>query len=154
MICKISRKRKRFGAICWRFARVRGTCIQTALIGQGGEMGERFSILIEDTGEIVRSDGRENVLRAMEVLGRKGIPVGCRGGGCGVCKVQVVEGQYHTRKMSRACISEQEERDGIVLACRLLADSDLRLRVVGKMLKAVCAGTSAVMGKGGLPASD
>lgn len=105
-------------------------------------MGDRFSILIEDSGETVRSDGRDNVLRAMEVLGRKGIPVGCRGGGCGICKVRVVEGRYHTRKMSRACISDDEEASGIVLACRLFADSDLRLRVVGKMLNAVCGTTS------------
>lgn len=105
-------------------------------------MGDRFLILIEDSGDSVRSDGRDNVLRAMEMLGRKGIPVGCRGGGCGVCKVRVVEGRYHTRKMSRACISEEEEACGVVLACRLFADSDLRLRVVGKMLKVVCGSNS------------
>ncbi len=105
-------------------------------------MGDRFSILIEDSGETVRSDGCDNVLRAMEMLGRKGIPVGCRGCGCGICKVRVVEGRYHTRKMSRACISEDEETCGVVLACRLFADSDLRLHVVGKMLKAVCGTNS------------
>lgn len=111
-------------------------------------MGERFSILIEDTGEIVRSDGRENVLRAMEVLGRKGIPVGCRGGGCGVCKVRVLAGRYHTRKMSRTCISREEEEGGVVLACRLLADSDLRLQVLGKMRKSVCGADAGHAGGG------
>lgn len=75
----------------------------------------------------------------MEVLGRRGIPVGCRGGGCGVCKVQVVEGAYHTRKMSRACLSEEEEADGVVLACKLFPESDLALQVVGKMVKALQA---------------
>lgn len=77
-----------------------------------------------------------NVLRGMECLGLKGIPVGCRGGGCGVCKVRVLAGEYHTAKMSRACVSQQEETDGYVLACRLFALSDLRLEVVGKMLRA------------------
>lgn len=74
-----------------------------------------------------------DVLRAMECLGRKGIPVGCRGGGCGVCKVQVLEGPYHTGTMSRACVSEQEQAQGFALACKLIPDGDVRLRVVGRM---------------------
>jgi ferredoxin len=103
-------------------------------------MGQRFAVTIEDSGERVACAEQDNVLRAMEALGRKGIPVGCRGGGCGVCKVRVTGGAYHTRKMSRACVSEAEEADGVVLACKLFPDSDLSLKVVGKMAKAVCAG--------------
>ncbi|MDD3677352.1 MULTISPECIES: 2Fe-2S iron-sulfur cluster-binding protein [Thauera] len=103
-------------------------------------MGQRFAVTIEDSGERVACAEQDNVLRAMEALGRKGIPVGCRGGGCGVCKVRVTGGAYHTRKMSRACVSEAEEADGVVLACKLFPDSDLSLKVVGKMAKSVCAG--------------
>jgi len=66
----------------------------------------------------------------MEMVGRSGIPVGCRGGGCGVCKISVVEGEIHTRKMSRAHISVQEERSKTVLACRTYADSDLLVEVL------------------------
>ena len=102
-------------------------------------MGQRFAVTIEDSGEQVACAEQDNVLRAMEALGRKGIPVGCRGGGCGVCKVRVTGGVYHTRKMSRACVSEAEEADGVVLACKLFPDSDLSLKVMGKMAKAVCA---------------
>lgn len=74
-----------------------------------------------------------DVLRAMECLGRKGIPVGCRGGGCGICKVRVVEGPYRTGVMSRACVSSDEQSEGYALACKLFAEGDLRLQVVGKM---------------------
>lgn len=102
-------------------------------------MTQRFSVLIEDSGETVLCDPRANVLRAMEVLGRKGIPVGCRGGGCGVCKVRVLQGVYHTRKMSRACISDEEELRGVVLACKLFPESDLRVKVLGKMVVALQA---------------
>ena len=105
-------------------------------------MEKPYSVLIEDSGEVFRCDDSQNLLRSMEVLGRKGIPVGCRGGGCGVCKVHITSGQYHTRKMSRACLSEQEERAGTVLACKLFPDSDLKVRVVGKMVKAVVASQS------------
>lgn len=77
-----------------------------------------------------------DVLHGMMALGRKGIPVGCRGGGCGVCKVQVLAGEYHTGKMSRARVTVEEERAGYALACRLFALTSLRLRVVGQMARA------------------
>ncbi|ANQ85619.1 2Fe-2S iron-sulfur cluster binding domain-containing protein [Azoarcus olearius] len=102
-------------------------------------MDKRYSVLIQDNGETFACDGRDNLLRAMEALGRRGIPVGCRGGGCGVCKVRVTAGDFETRKMSRACISEDEERAGVVLACRVFPASDLALQVVGKLNKAMCA---------------
>ena len=107
------------------------------------ELTQKFSVLIEDSGETVLCDARDNVLRAMEALGRRGIPVGCRGGGCGVCKVQVLDGVYHTRKMSRACISEEEEARGVVLACKLFLESGLRVKVLGKMVGALQAPVGA-----------
>lgn len=94
-------------------------------------------IHIENCGESFVCSADLNVLRGMECLGRKGIPVGCRGGGCGVCKVQVVDGPYRTEKMSRACVSEQEQGLGYALACRLFARGDLRLQVVGRMQRAL-----------------
>lgn len=97
-----------------------------------------FSVMIEETGESFRCSATESVLSGMERLGRKGIPVGCRGGGCGVCKVEVIAGSYTRRVMSRACVSAEEEAANIVLACRIRPTSDLRLQVLGKMAKNVC----------------
>ncbi len=93
----------------------------------------KFSIRIEESGETFACADSQNLLRGMEQLGRRGIPVGCRGGGCGVCKVHVKSGAYETRKMSRACLSEAEEAAGIVLACKVFPRSDLSVSVVGKM---------------------
>jgi ferredoxin len=56
------------------------------------------------------------------------IAVGCRGGGCGVCRVRILDGTYDTRRMSRRHVSEADEHAGIVLACRTIPTSDLRLR--------------------------
>ena len=50
------------------------------------------TVTIADTGESYRCAEHRSVLEGMEALGKKGIPVGCRQGGCGVCKVQVLEG--------------------------------------------------------------
>lgn len=91
-----------------------------------------FRIVIADSDEAFDCKPGQNVLAAMERLGRKGIPVGCRGGGCGICRVQVLgESRYHTLKMSRAQVSEADEAAGICLACKLIPESDLNLKPLG-----------------------
>jgi ferredoxin len=96
-----------------------------------------FMIAIEDTGETYRCSSQRSVLEAMEAVGRKGIPVGCRGGGCGACKIQIVSGTYEKRVMSREHISEEDEIGHRVLACRIRPTSDITLRVLGLMKKAI-----------------
>lgn len=98
-------------------------------------MEKRFSIQINDTGETFACSIGQSLLQGMEGLGKRGIPVGCRGGGCGVCKVHILAGSYRSAKMSRACVTEAEIADGIVLACKVFPTSDLRLKVVGPMRK-------------------
>lgn len=102
-----------------------------------------FNVTIENTGERYACDGTQSLLAGMERLGRSGIPVGCRGGGCGVCKVHILSGSYVTQKMSRACVSADEELRGIVLACRAQPTADVRLRVIGKMIDGVMQGVSS-----------
>ncbi|WP_411888108.1 2Fe-2S iron-sulfur cluster-binding protein [Hydrocarboniphaga effusa] len=99
--------------------------------------GTVYQVLIADTSEVVTCSSGQNVLAGMEQLGRKGIPVGCRGGGCGVCKVRVLTGEYETGRMSRACVNQEEQDEGIALACKLYPKGDLELQVIGKMLRAV-----------------
>jgi ferredoxin len=97
-----------------------------------------YTILIEDTGESYPCTDTRSVLQGMEALGKKGIPVGCRQGGCGVCKVRVAEGSFSRRVMSREHVSADEEAAGCALSCRIKPTSDLRLSVIGKMKKNVC----------------
>lgn len=96
----------------------------------------KYTVAIENTGERYECTDDRNLLAGMEKLGRKGIPVGCRNGGCGVCKVKVTSGDYTTRVMSRAHVSAEEEAGGVVLACRAMPQSDLSLLALDKM--AVC----------------
>lgn len=97
----------------------------------------RYRITIEDCAVSFNCGEDQTVLRGMECLGNKGIPVGCRQGGCGVCKVEVLAGTYRTRVMSREQVSEDDEAAHRVLACCIWPTSDLRLRVLGKMVCAV-----------------
>lgn len=98
----------------------------------------RYQVLIEDTGETYSCDPMRSLLSGMEMLGRKGIPAGCRNGGCGVCKVQITAGTWTAKVMSREHVSEEEQARGCVLACRAMPASDVKLSVVGKMKKSVC----------------
>ena len=103
-------------------------------------MGENrgYTITLADSREQFRCRDDQNVLSAMERLGRRGIPVGCRGGGCGICRVQVLgTGKYHTLKMSRAQVSIDDEHKGICLACKLIPEGDLEIRALGSLAKSL-----------------
>ena len=105
----------------------------------------RFEITIENTGEVFRCEEEVSLLEAMEQSLCKGIPVGCRNGGCGACKARVVQGLYVTRKMNRAVVSAKEEAQGYVLACKTYPRGDLRIAPAGIVAKRV-AGFEFAMG--------
>ncbi|NVK43310.1 MAG: 2Fe-2S iron-sulfur cluster binding domain-containing protein [Oceanospirillaceae bacterium] len=86
-------------------------------------------IVLEESPEAFEVRADLNVLAGMERAGAALIPVGCRGGGCGRCRIWVIEGRYNSKRMSRAHISEEDERCGRVLACRVFARSDLLIRL-------------------------
>jgi ferredoxin len=103
-----------------------------------GAASIQHSIRVLETGESYVCSHSETLLQGMARLGRKCIPTGCVNGGCGVCKVAIRSGDVRkTGAMSRAHVSEQEEAQGVVLACRVAAVSAVELEVVGKMKKAV-----------------
>lgn len=93
----------------------------------------KFSVEIVDSDETFVCSSTQNVLEGMVRLGRRGIPSGCRGGGCGVCKVEVLHGHYRRKRMSRSHIDEDDLEHDRVLACRIYPESDLIIRVIGKM---------------------
>ena len=92
-----------------------------------------FQIEVEDDDEgDFTCTGESRVLLAMEHQGQCSIPLGCRRGGCGICKVRVLEGEFTTLVMSRAQVSKEEEAEGYALACRIRPQSDMKVRVVHK----------------------
>ncbi len=70
------------------------------------------------------------LLRSMELAGQGCIAVGCRNGGCGICKIRIVAGAFRTGRMSRSQISERDEQQGCVLACRIIPLSNLDVEVL------------------------
>ena len=96
-------------------------------------------VLVRETSEEYLCSNSETLLQGMARIGRNCIPVGCVNGGCGVCKVVILQGEVHVcNPMSRAHVSIEEEANGIVLACRVNPRSAVVLKVLGKMKKIVC----------------
>jgi ferredoxin len=103
----------------------------------------QFQVTIENTGETFRCSEDVNVLAAMEQACCHGIPVGCRNGGCGACKVRIVAGGYTTRKMNRAVVSVQDEAEGRVLACKTYPGGDIAVFALGRVWQAATPARSA-----------
>ena len=58
------------------------------------------------------------------------IPVGCRGGGCGICRIRILAGEHEAKKMSSKHIPAQDQVMGLALACRVYPRSELSIEVL------------------------
>lgn len=67
----------------------------------------------------------QTLLMGMANRNVEAINIGCRGGGCGVCKIRILSGAFEAKRMSKAHISEGEQRQGFMLACRVFPRTDL-----------------------------
>jgi ferredoxin len=85
-----------------------------------------FQITVEDSGQQFHCADNEAVLPAM-FRSRKGpLNYGCCGGGCGVCRMRVVSGEWFAFKpMSAAHVNEADKKQGVVLLCCVQPRSDL-----------------------------
>ncbi|MEX8494225.1 2Fe-2S iron-sulfur cluster binding domain-containing protein [Sphaerotilus sp.] len=96
----------------------------------------KVTVHVVQTGEEFPCATTESLLNGMLRLGRKGIPVGCVNGGCGVCKVRVLEGQVTALgPVSRAHVTAEEEQHGCTLACRVAPTTAVQIEVIGKFEK-------------------
>ena len=77
----------------------------------------KHSVHVTQTDEHYDCHTNESLLKGMLRLGRKGIPVGCVNGGCGVCKVRIVSGSVST------------------LACRVAPAEAVCLEVSARLVK-------------------
>ncbi|MBY4676715.1 2Fe-2S iron-sulfur cluster-binding protein [Marinobacterium arenosum] len=85
-------------------------------------------VALADSDTCFKAEPEISVLVAMERAGQQLIPVGCRGGGCGKCRIRILQGDYFSKRMSRAWVSPEQEAGGTVLACRVYARGDLLIK--------------------------
>ena len=106
------------------------------------------TLTVEPDGVVVALRPGETVL---EGLYRHGYAyrIGCRRGGCAVCKVDIVSGEVdYSRTIAASVLSPAEREAGVCLTCRAVPRTDIvitlrdeELRMVNPIL-ARLAGTS------------
>ena len=77
-----------------------------------------YDVTVLPDGLHVTAVGEETLLRA---LGRAGLRyrVGCKRGGCGVCKLHLLAGEVrYERPVADSVLSDDERVEGICLSCR------------------------------------
>ncbi|NHN75934.1 2Fe-2S iron-sulfur cluster binding domain-containing protein [Azotobacter chroococcum] len=99
-------------------------------------MSRSHRVLERVSGEVLEVRPGESLLCAMERQGKRCIPVGCRGGGCGVCKVRVVSGRFDYGLMSCRHVSADQRGRGLALACRLFPLGDSEVQACGEAVRA------------------
>jgi len=57
------------------------------------------------------------------------VPYACARGGCGYCKVKVLEGTYKMDRYAKSALSDEEVNQGIILLCKTYPLSDLKLEM-------------------------
>jgi len=89
-------------------------------------MAGRHTVTVRDTGVRFTCAEDESVLAMMFHNGKGPLRYGCCGGGCGICKMKVVSGEWFAFKpMSAAHVSNEDKLVGVVLLCCIQPRSDL-----------------------------
>jgi ferredoxin len=75
-------------------------------------------ITILPDGIQVAANSDETLLRALARAGLR-YRVGCKRGGCGICKVQLLGGEVgYERPIAASVLSDDERVEGVCLSCR------------------------------------
>ena len=92
-----------------------------------------YTIALNPVGDAVACGREESVLAAILRSGAS-VVFGCRGGGCGTCKMRLISGQIEHGRCSAAVLLEEEKMHGWFLSCqaRALADLTIELTVANK----------------------
>jgi ferredoxin len=111
----------------------------------------KYTIKLVDTGEDFFCREDQHLLQGMQnyQIGKAmldTIPVGCRGGGCGICRIRILSGQFESKKMSCKHITGEDHERGIALACRIYPRSELSIAVLDPSSpEQLCAATLGAM---------
>ncbi len=83
-----------------------------------------YEIRIVGSARTVRCAPGQDILAAAIRSGADWLPIGCRGGGCGVCRISVRSGSYETGRMAKRHVTG-DSPGRLALACRVYPSSDL-----------------------------
>ena len=86
------------------------------------------TITLSPAGDTAPCRPEDTVLDAILRSGAS-VTFGCRGGGCGVCKMRVTFGRVEHGRCSVAVLPEEERESGWFLSCQARALSDLTIEL-------------------------
>jgi ferredoxin len=87
-----------------------------------------YTITLRPVGDIVPCRPEETVLAAILASGASAM-FGCRGGGCGTCKMRAISGRVEHGRCSTAVLGEEEKASGWFLSCQARALTDLTIEL-------------------------
>lgn len=103
--------------------------MSTAAAIQGEAGAERAPVITVDTGgSFVQAPGDASLLQAA-LRGGLGLPYECSSGGCGSCRIQVLEGEVESLWPDAPGLSARDRRKGLQLACQTRACGDAVIKV-------------------------
>jgi len=86
-------------------------------------------VTVRPDDEVIHVADAETILGGLAKAGFT-YRVGCRRGGCGICKVTLVEGQVtYERPIASAVLTDEERADGTCLSCRAVPDGDVTIEL-------------------------
>ena|SRR5215831_12538571 len=87
-----------------------------------------YTITLSPVGDVFLCAPEETLLAAILRSGAS-VFFGCRGGGCGTCKMRVISGRVEHGRCSEAALPRDEREAGWVLSCQARARSHLTVAV-------------------------
>jgi CDP-4-dehydro-6-deoxyglucose reductase len=84
----------------------------------GSEKNGHQEVTIVPDGLTVSAGPEDTLLRALAKAGLR-YRVGCKRGGCGICKVHLLAGEVrYERPIAESVLSDDERVEGVCLSCR------------------------------------
>lgn len=73
-----------------------------------------------DSGQSLSSAARAQAVK---------LPYACMGGGCGICKIKVLDGSFDRGPCSKSVLPDEERSRNYTLACKTYPGSDLKIQI-------------------------
>jgi CDP-4-dehydro-6-deoxyglucose reductase len=94
-------------------------------------------VRIHPSGEEIWLEPEETVLSGLYKAGYA-YTIGCRRGGCAICKVDCHSGEFtYNRPVADTVITDAERADGTCLSCRAVPEGDVTIELRGEDVRLV-----------------
>ena len=91
----------------------------------------KFKIFLKDENIFVPVYDGDNIVKAVARQIPNHPMNGCRGGGCGICRIRIIKGNYRIERMSLTHITSQDIANGELLACKVYPRGNMELKYLG-----------------------